>query len=90
MIIGVERSFDKDVSKIRNKKLLHELRNIISVIEDVDFIHEIPHTKKIEGYKSYYRVKLGDYRLGIEKVSNQEVKLIRFLHRKEIYRYFPR
>jgi mRNA-degrading endonuclease RelE of RelBE toxin-antitoxin system len=34
--------------------------------------------------------KIGDYRLGMEAVSNKEVVLIRFLHRKNIYRYFPK
>jgi mRNA-degrading endonuclease RelE of RelBE toxin-antitoxin system len=35
-------------------------------------------------------VKVGDYRLGMEMVSNKEVTLRRFLHRKDIYRYFPK
>jgi len=50
----------------------------------------MPHVKKIEGYKSYYRIKIGDNQLGMEAVSNKEVILLRFLHRKDIYRYFPK
>jgi mRNA interferase RelE/StbE len=60
------------------------------MIESADTIHEIPHIKKIEGYESYYRMKVGDYRLGMELVSITEVVLLRFLHRKDIYRYFPK
>jgi len=87
---SIEKSFEKDVDRIKDKKLLRRLRTFISMIENVETIHEIPHIKKIEGYESYYRIKIGDYRLGMEAISNREVILIRFLHRKDIYRYFPK
>jgi len=87
---SIERSFDRDVDRIKDKKVLRKLRTFISMIENADNIRQIPHIKKIEGYESYYRMKLGDYRLGMEVVSIREVVLLRFLHRKDIYRYFPR
>lgn len=34
--------------------------------------------------------KIADYRLGIEAVSSKEVVFVSFLHRKDIYRYFPK
>jgi mRNA-degrading endonuclease RelE of RelBE toxin-antitoxin system len=48
-------------------------------------IHNI---KKIEGYDNYYRLRVGDYRLGL-KLSGNTIELIRFLHRRDIYRRFP-
>ncbi len=90
MKFRVEKSFDRDVGKIRDKSLLQKLRTFISKVENVDNISEISHVKKIEGYDSFYRVKIGDYRLGMELTPDNEIILIRFLHRKEIYRYFPR
>ncbi len=90
MKFKIEKSFDKDVDKIEDKKLLKKLRAFISIIENTETIYQIPHIKKIEGYASFYRIKIGDYRLGMEAVSNKEVVLIRFLHRKDIYRYFPK
>jgi len=86
----IERSFDRDVDGIRDKTLLRKLQAFISAIENADSIQEIPHLKKIEGYKSYYRIKIGDHRLGMEAISSKEVILLRFLHRKDIYRYFPK
>ena len=90
MKFKVEKSFDRDVDRIKDKKVLRKLRTFISLIENADTIHEITHIKKIEGYESYYRMKVGDYRLDMEMVSNKEVTLISFLHRKDIYRYFPK
>jgi len=86
----VERSFDRDVDKIRDKKLLKKIRSFISTIEEAASIGEILHIRKIEGFDSFYRTKIGDYRLGMEALSDKEVVLVRFLHRKDIYRYFPR
>ncbi|MGB5593914.1 MAG: type II toxin-antitoxin system RelE/ParE family toxin, partial [Crocosphaera sp.] len=42
----------------------------------------------LKGYQSFYRIKIGDYRIGIE-ADNNELIFVRFLHRKEIYRFFP-
>lgn len=89
MKVRIEKSFDRDVHNIRDKRLLRKLRDTISLIEDPKSIHEIPHGKKIQGYASFYRIKIGDYRLDLEVVSSDEVVLMRLLHRREIYRYFP-
>jgi mRNA interferase RelE/StbE len=74
----------------RTRRYWRRLRDLLSTIENADAIQKIPHAKKIEGYRSYYRIKVGDYRLGMEAVSKTEVVLLRFLHRKDIYRYFPK
>jgi mRNA interferase RelE/StbE len=85
----IERSFERDVDRIKDKKILIKLQSFISDIEEATFISEILHIKKIEGYTSFYRIKIGDYRLGMEALSNREVVFLRFLHRKDIYRHFP-
>ena len=90
MKFRIEKSFDRDAERIKDKKVLRKLKELISVIENADTIQEVPHTKKIESYGSYYRIRLGDYRLGMEAISKTEVVLLRFLHRKDIYRYFPK
>ena len=48
----------------------------------------IPRIKKLKGHDTFYRIKIGNYRIGFEMV-NDELILTRILHRKEIYRYFP-
>ncbi len=90
MKFRIERSFERDVDKIHDKKILKKLQSFISVIEEAASISKILHIRKIEGYVSFYRIKISDYRLGMEVLSNKEVVLVRFLHRKDIYRYFPR
>ena len=89
MKIRIEKSFAKDVNKIKDKKLLQNLSNIITELENFKSLREISHIKKIKGYKTFFRIRIGDYRLGLEELQGKGLYLIRFLHRKEIYRYFP-
>ncbi|HEY4721787.1 MAG TPA: type II toxin-antitoxin system RelE/ParE family toxin [Anaerolineae bacterium] len=44
--------------------------------------------KKLQGGTNYYRIRVGDYRVGLV-VESDTVTFVRFLHRKDIYRYFP-
>ncbi len=49
---------------------------------------EIPNLKKMKGYKNAYRIRFGEYRIGL-LFENNNIKLSRVMNRKEIYRYFP-
>lgn len=90
MNISVEKSFDNDVNKIKDQKVLSKLRDIIIQIDNSGSIGDIPQIRKLKGYDSFYRIKVGDYRIGLEKITTDSIALIRCLHRKDIYRYFPR
>ncbi len=90
MKFRIEKSLDRDISKINDKNLLQKLRTFVFTVEKVNSLTEIPQVKKLRGYDSFYRIKIGDYRLGIELTPENEIICIRFLHRKEIYRYFPK
>lgn len=65
-----------------------DLKNIINQCRTAQNLREIKNLKKLKGYQSFYRLKIGDYRIGIEADRNQLI-FVRFLHRKEIYRFSP-
>lgn len=44
--------------------------------------------KPLTGFRSYFRIKLADYRIGLKKIGNV-IEFIRVKHRKDIYKYFP-
>ena len=90
MKVRIDKSFDKDIERIKDKKILKRLRTLIFEMEQAETIQGVTSLKKIEGYRFFYRLKLGDYRLGLEAPSSKEIFLVRFLHRKDIYRYFPK
>jgi len=65
-----------------------QLLEVISEVENSQNLSEIEHVKKLRGAENYYRIRIGDYRLGL-KVENNIVIFVRCLDRKDIYRYFP-
>ena len=81
--------FDKDIDAIRrDKEAKKRLLELIEKLKGIDSLNELKGMKKIEGYTSYYRIRIGDYRLGV-KLTGDALELLRFLHRKDIYRRFP-
>ncbi len=89
MKVRYTKSFDKDIESVKHDTdIKQRLTSLIKDLKKSENIYEIKNTKKIEGYLNYFRIKIGDYRLGF-KIVDHELELIRFLHRKDIYRRFP-
>lgn len=83
------KRFSKDLDTIRHEaKVKKALLELIERIRAADSLGDLKDVRKIEGYQGYFRIKVGDYRLGIKAEKNR-IELIRFLHRKDIYRRFP-
>ncbi len=81
-------SFNKDVSKIKDRKIAVQIEQIITKIQSAKSISEIGGIKKLSGSPNSYRIRIAEYRLGFT-LTGDTVKLIIFAHRKDIYRYFP-
>jgi mRNA interferase RelE/StbE len=82
-------TFNKDLDRVGHaEKVKETLLELIESIKAAGSLSDLKNLRKIEGYKGYYRIRVGDYRLGI-KVEKNRIALIRFLHRKDIYRRFP-
>lgn len=88
MKVEFTNSFEKDLKKIKDKSTKNKIKDKIEAIEQTDNIYNIQEIKKLSGGKGYYRIRLGDYRIGI-KFESGKIIFIRFLHRKDIYKYFP-
>lgn len=88
MQVLFETSFARDLKKIRNKRLLKQVQEIIEEVKSAPSTNDVADLKKMQGYDTYYRIRVGDYRMGVD-VSSGQVIFVRFLHRKDIYRYFP-
>ena len=87
MNIKFESKFEKDLKEIKDRNILARLKQIILNCKQAESLSEIINIKKLQGYDSFYRIRLGDYRIGIEVIEN-EIIFARFLHRKDIYKSF--
>lgn len=75
MILNFKKSFARDLKKRKtDKPLLDRVRQIIKEVE--------------EAQGNHYRIRMGDYRLGLV-IEEDTVCFVRFLHRGEVYTYFP-
>lgn len=88
MKVRFESRFEKDLKLVKDRNLLTKLKQIILTCKQAETLGAINSLKKMQGYDSFYRIRLGDYRVGIEVLEN-EIIFVRFLHRKEIYKSFP-
>ncbi|MCK6559598.1 type II toxin-antitoxin system RelE/ParE family toxin [bacterium] len=68
--------------------MLQQIREIIEEFDQATNSGAINNLKQLKGGESYYRIRIGDYRIGL-KLENERVVFVRFPHRKGIYRYFP-
>jgi mRNA interferase RelE/StbE len=89
MIVVIDRSFEKDTDLIDDKSIKIKISQCINNVLNADRINSIKNLKKLKGFRNEYRIKIGDFRLGI-RIDKDTVKFIRCLHRKDIYKYFPK
>lgn len=89
MIVEFDRSFLKSIDKIKDRKILKRIENKIVDLENAENLDDISNLKKLSGYKHYYRIRIGNYRLGVEQINNKIIRLIIIASRKDIYRKFP-
>lgn len=88
MNIAFEASFARDLKHIRDKQVLQRVQQVIVNVKAAPTLNAIQDLKKMQGYDTFYRIRVGDYRIGIEIIEDQII-FVRFLHRKNVYRYFP-
>lgn len=61
MDIEVTSSFNKDISKLKDKKLLLAIKMALQLIEKSKSISQISNLKKLEGTSNYFRLRISDY-----------------------------
>jgi mRNA interferase RelE/StbE len=89
MKIEYSERFLKDLRKLKRNPVYEAIKDYC--FEDLpkyENLSSVNGVKKIQGYKKYYRIKFGDYRIGI-KDEGSRIVLMRVLHRKNIYKFFP-
>ena len=83
-----KKTFLKEIEKITDSKIKESIVNVIGNVENSNSIIDIRQLKKLSGFSKYYRIRLGNFRIGIY-IENNTVYFARFGHRKDIYKQFP-
>ncbi|ACX72449.1 addiction module toxin, RelE/StbE family [Methanocaldococcus vulcanius M7] len=82
------KTFAKDLKNVP-RHVRKRIKLIIENFQNAKSLNDLNlDIKKIKGYQNYYRIRVGNYRVGIE-INGDTIIFRRVLHRKNIYDYFP-
>ena len=89
-ILGTLMDSEKTGEIVSREEIFKKLEeNAIKKSEKALTLESIPGSKKLIGFSKYYRIKMGDYRLGFERINSLTIRFIIFEYRKDIYKKFP-
>ena len=88
MKVEFRESFLKDLRTAKNPNLLNKVKTAIESVESAANPQNIHNFKKLKGYSTYFRIKIGSYRIGLT-MKGDTITFVRFLPRRDIYRFFP-
>lgn len=88
MKVRFKASFLSDLKAVKDRLLHERVKALIERVESAHDLSEIPNLKKLRGGGAYFRVRVGDYRVGLA-IEEEILVFVRVLHRREVYRYFP-
>ena len=89
MKIIFDRSFSKSLNKLTDKEIRNKVEQIIIEVEAANSLSDAANAKKMQGFKTFYRIRIGDYHMGVELEDTSTLRFIVVLHRKDIYKKFP-
>lgn len=88
MTTWYKNSFLKDFEKLNENTKLKIGQLVFVEIPNLKNLSQLRGIKKIRDEKNYFRLRVGDYRIGL-KIENDIIIFYRVMHRKDIYRFFP-
>lgn len=88
MKVEVNNSFIKQFDKSKQLQLKVAIKTAIESVISAKQLVDIPNIKKLKGARTAYRIRVGDYRIGIVYEQNT-VYFMAFDHRRDIYKKFP-
>ena len=89
MEVRYRELFLRDLKKLKNQPIHDEVFELVfTILPEVKTLRDVTGIKAMKGYPNRYRIRLGNYRVGIE-VHGDTVEVMRVLHQREFYRYFP-
>jgi mRNA interferase RelE/StbE len=80
--------FFKSIDKLKSADVKSDVVNAILNVEQAKDTSEIKSIKKLSGHKFSYRIRIGEYRIGVF-IENEIVEFAVVAHRKDIYKIFP-
>ena len=89
MEVAYTKTFLKDLSKVQPPKRRKQIELFVfETLPASVSLESIGSAEKMSGFDDHYKIRFGDYRIGLVKTA-KTIELLRILNRKEIYKFFP-
>ncbi|MDR1762362.1 MAG: hypothetical protein LBR64_00180 [Dysgonamonadaceae bacterium] len=88
MEVQFTKTFSKQIDDIRNVSLVSKIASVVETVMRAENLSSIANLKKLKGDDSAYRIRIGNYRIGLF-IEKGEATFAYFSHRKDIYNKFP-
>lgn len=88
MIATFRKSFARDLKKLKDEDVRERVREVIEDVEKAAELAEIGQMKKMAGTDNHFRIRIGNYRIGVV-VEKGTVEFVRCLPRRDLYKHFP-
>lgn len=88
MRTSFRKSFARDLKKTKDRVVLDRVQDVIEKVQAAGNLQEISDLRKLSGTENCYRIRIGDYRIGL-LVEEDTIVFVRCLNRRDLYRYFP-
>lgn len=89
MQVKFSKDFEKQTASVKDKALLNRIGKIVKRVMECSSLKEVPNLIPITGSPGYFRIRMGNYRIGIS-LEDDTVWFLFFGKRDEsTYKKFP-
>jgi mRNA-degrading endonuclease RelE of RelBE toxin-antitoxin system len=72
--------FLRDLKKLKKQSVYQQIVELaFEILPNTEDLRSLSNVKALKGYPNQYRIRIGDYRVGIE-VNRGKVEMMRVLH----------
>ena len=89
MKVAFTNKYEKQFDRLSDAKLGKQVIAAVKSIIDAERIEDIPSIKKLKGFTNAYRVRSGQYRIGLIRETDGTILIAAIDTRKDFYRAFP-
>ncbi|MDY6990469.1 MAG: type II toxin-antitoxin system RelE/ParE family toxin [Thermodesulfobacteriota bacterium] len=65
MKVAFRKSFERDLRRIKDRSTLDRVKLVVEQVEEVSNLAEIRNVKKLTGTVGFFRIRIGQHRIGI-------------------------
>jgi len=90
MTVLAEDTFYAGLKRISDKTITDRVGSAIKKLESANNLRDVAGIKAMQGYTGYYRMRVGDWRIGFSLEVDDSIILLKIGPRGEFYKYFPK